>query len=136
MAVDLSMVREVITLGPVTPVPGAPGGLVCASAVQGAVLPVLDLRAALGLPVPAPAREGDAALRLQVPPHELLLLVGQPGEVTGEVAPEVQQLDLPGLVSCVAEAVAEAADHYQVHPFQMAAGQGGGAPNRGSWSGR
>jgi len=135
LAVDLATVREVITLGPVTPVPGSPGGVVGAAAVRGTVLPVLDLRPGLGLPTPAPAREGDAALRLLVPPHELLLLVGQPGEVTGELTQDVHQVDLQGLVSGVAAAVAEAANHYQVHPFQMAAAPGG-APSRGSWSGR
>ena len=128
MAVDLAMVREVLTLGPVTPVPGAPGGVVGAVAVQGKVLPVLDLRASMDLPAAAarPARQGDTALRLQVPPHEVLLLVSQAREVVDTVGEGVELLDLPLLVA----RVADAANHFQVHPFQMAAGSGTGGEER------
>ena len=131
MAVDLAMVQEVLTLGPVTPVPGAPGGVVGVVAVQGMVLPVLDLRASMDLPGAGtimPARQGDTALRLRVPPHELLLLVSQAREVVDEVEPGVELLDLRGLVEGVANDVADAANHFQVHPFEMAAmsGPGGG----------
>jgi chemotaxis signal transduction protein len=47
-AVELRWVREVITLGFVTPVPGAPPEIVGVVNVHGTVTPVLDLRAALG----------------------------------------------------------------------------------------
>lgn len=133
MAVDLALVQEVLTLGPVTPVPGAPGGVVGAVAVRGKVLPLLDPRALLDPPAPTrtPARQGDAALRLLVPPHELLLLVSQAQEVVDQVDERAcTLLDLPRLVSEVADAVAEAANHFQVHPFQMAVTPGPGGEER------
>ncbi len=133
-AVELAVVREVVTLGPVTRVPGAPGGLLGVAAVRGRVLPVADPaadadRAALAnLP-----RQGDEALWIALPDHDLLLWVGRalevlsaelaPGEhelwLAGAAAP-VQVLDMPGFVQDAERAMAEAANHYQVQPFSVA----------------
>ncbi len=139
-AVDLAFVREVLTLGPVTRVPGAPGGVVGAAAVQGRVLPVVDL--AMGLTGVMSdfslIQPGAEALWLSAPPHQLLLAVGKVLEVvtvedaaaSGEMVEEIQLegfpaavrlLDLGEFVSKVAMAVVETANQFQVRPFSMAA---------------
>lgn len=132
-AVDLALVREVLTLGPVTRVPGAPGGVVGAAAVRGRVLAVVDLDLGEGRGAGPPCDAGDEALRLEVPPHELLLRVGKALEVVsadrwgdeerlalpGQQAP-ARLLDLHRFVARVSRSVAEAANHFQVHPFSIA----------------
>jgi len=65
-AIELRWVQEVTTLGFVSAVPTAPTGLVGACNVHGAVLPVLDAGHFVGDANPSPARQGDAALILNV----------------------------------------------------------------------
>jgi chemotaxis signal transduction protein len=52
-AVDVTDAREVVLLDATTPVPGAPTALVGLMNLRGSVLPVLDARPLLGLPVRA-----------------------------------------------------------------------------------
>jgi purine-binding chemotaxis protein CheW len=53
-AVDVADAREVVVLDTTTPVPGAPATLVGVMNLRGSVLPVLEARPLLGLPVRAP----------------------------------------------------------------------------------
>ena len=61
-AAELRWIREVVTLGFVTVIPGAPAGLVGAVNLRGNLVPVLDPGALLHAVATAPARQGDAAL--------------------------------------------------------------------------
>lgn len=67
-AVELRWVREVITLGYVTPVPTAPAAIAGAVNVRGTVTPVIELGAALDPQAPAEKapRRGDGAILLEV----------------------------------------------------------------------
>ncbi len=70
-AVELRWVREVVTLGYVTPVPTAPPAIAGAVNVRGTVTPVIDLTAALGGAAadsnhdPSSARRGDGAVLVE-----------------------------------------------------------------------
>lgn len=78
-AVDLRSIREVFEVEAVTPVPGMPGMLTGVTNLRGTVIPLLDLRAALGL------AEGEASLPFAVVvrhgPRHLGLLVDQVPEI-------------------------------------------------------
>lgn len=50
-AVDMADVREVVVLGATTPVPGAPASVVGVMNLRGGVLPLVEARPLLGLPV-------------------------------------------------------------------------------------
>jgi purine-binding chemotaxis protein CheW len=50
-AVDVAQAREVVVIDAITPVPGAPAPLVGVMNLRGAVLPVVEARPLLGLPV-------------------------------------------------------------------------------------
>jgi purine-binding chemotaxis protein CheW len=52
-AVDVSDTREVVLLDSTTPVPGAPAAVIGVMNLRGNVLPVVEARPLLGLPVPA-----------------------------------------------------------------------------------
>lgn len=52
--VDLQQVVEILTPRPVTPLPRAPSFVAGVASLRGAVIPVLDLAARLGLPTAAP----------------------------------------------------------------------------------
>ena len=54
-AVDVSDAREVVVLDVTTPVPGAPSAVVGVMNLRGSVLPVVEARPLLGLPVRAAA---------------------------------------------------------------------------------
>jgi len=54
VAVDVTDAREVVVLDVITPVPGAPSALVGVMNLRGSVLPVVEARPLLGLPVRAP----------------------------------------------------------------------------------
>jgi purine-binding chemotaxis protein CheW len=60
-AVDVTDVREVVVLDAITPVPGAPSGVIGLMNLRGTVLPVVEARPLLGLPIRA---RGDRALVL------------------------------------------------------------------------
>ncbi len=73
-AIELRWVREVVTLGFVTPVPGAPDAIVGVVSIHGTVTPVIELPVALGValrPTPEgdhdlPVRRGDGAIVIDV----------------------------------------------------------------------
>jgi purine-binding chemotaxis protein CheW len=55
-AIDLRHVREVFELESVTPVPGMPASLVGVANLRGTVVPLADLRPALGVSTAAPSK--------------------------------------------------------------------------------
>jgi purine-binding chemotaxis protein CheW len=59
-AVDVADAREVVELDATTPVPGAPAPLLGVMNLRGSVLPVVEARPLLGLPVRATAEPGRA----------------------------------------------------------------------------
>jgi chemotaxis-related protein WspB len=67
-AVELRWVREVFTLGPVTPVAHAPESVAGVVNYRGAIMPILDLMVLLGGPdaAPAAAYSGEGAILIQV----------------------------------------------------------------------
>jgi purine-binding chemotaxis protein CheW len=75
-AFDVAQIREVEERGIVTPVPGAPPAVIGVCSLRGAVLPVIELATALGLPGLQPGRymviayDGDLIAALTV--HEIV----------------------------------------------------------------
>ena len=68
-AVELRWVREVFTLGPVTPVAHAPESVAGVVNYRGAIMPILDLGVLLGGrpdAAPAAAYSGEGAILIQV----------------------------------------------------------------------
>jgi len=63
-AAELRWIREVVTLGFVTVIPGAPPGLAGAVNLRGSLVPVLEPAALLteATELPTPPRQGDPAL--------------------------------------------------------------------------
>jgi purine-binding chemotaxis protein CheW len=55
--IRILQVREIIGILPVTPVPGTPDFMVGVINLRGKIIPVIDLRAKLGMPTRAAARE-------------------------------------------------------------------------------
>lgn len=66
-AVDVADAREVVVLDATTPVPGAPASVLGVMNLRGNVLPVVEARPLLGLPVAAASGRG----------HALVLAVGE-----------------------------------------------------------
>jgi len=66
-AVELRWVREVITLGFVTPVPTAPPSIGGVANLRGAVTPVIDVRGAGATPPPPAPRPADDDAPLRSP---------------------------------------------------------------------
>lgn len=62
-AIDLRDVREVFEVEAVTPVPGMPQTLTGVANLRGTVIPLADLRSALGLPVAGPDLRYAVVLR-------------------------------------------------------------------------
>lgn len=73
-AVDVGDTREVVVLDVTTPVPGAPGALVGVMNLRGSVLPVIEARPLLGLPVRA-ATGRPRALVLADAGHRAAVLI-------------------------------------------------------------
>ena len=63
-AIKLDQVREVVTIGALTRVPGAPPALLGVANVRGTIVPVVDLRPVLRLPRRS-AGPGDSAVVLE-----------------------------------------------------------------------
>ncbi len=106
MAIDLRHVREVFTLGPVTPVPTAPGAIAGVVNLRGAVIPTLSLRHLLpdvqdpGDPTepPPPVKAGDPVIMVEVDGIRVALAVERVDEVTTlweTPAPEGSELYAP-----------------------------------------
>ena len=55
-AIDLRIVREVFKPDSITPVPGTPAALVGVTNLRGTIIPLADLRAALGVSVSVPLK--------------------------------------------------------------------------------
>jgi chemotaxis signal transduction protein len=125
-AIELRWIREIFTLGALTPVPTAPQVIAGAVNFRGAVLPVLDgtqLLLALGLPAPAgarPPREGDPVVLLDVGGTRAALAADRIDAVTTLVATDqglmdprgavLPILDPPSVVAAVRRVVTEAAE--------------------------
>jgi chemotaxis signal transduction protein len=118
-AVELRWVREVVTLGYVTPVPTAPPPIAGAVNVRGTVTPVLELPEVDSAPA-KPPRRGDGALLLEVEGVSAALRVSNVETVTtlrAGSAPdrlddgrgaEVTLLSVPTLVDGARNAVVQA----------------------------
>jgi chemotaxis signal transduction protein len=114
-AVELRWVREVATLGFVTPVPTAPGSIGGVANLRGAVTPVVDVRAAFAAadaaPPPPRAAEDDAPVR-------------GPRKGDGAVV-----IDVEGLVAALwMSNVEQVATLKDAGPGQLADGRGGTIP--------
>lgn len=79
-AVDIASVREIITLQPITQVPGAPAFVEGILNLRGHVIPVMDLRGRFGLPRTGPTRE-TRIMVVEVRGHTLGLVVDAVSEV-------------------------------------------------------
>ena len=80
-ALDLQHVREVLSLGPLTPVPAIPAAVAGAVNVHGHVTAVIDL----GLLIdgtPGEPRQGDASVLVEVGGYTVVLYVKRIHEVT------------------------------------------------------
>src|SRR5688572_5081465 len=84
-AVELRWVREVFTLGPVTPVAHAPQAVAGVVNYRGAIMPILDLAVLLGRGGGGgrePAHGGEGAILLQVEEMSAALRVSSVVEVS------------------------------------------------------
>jgi chemotaxis signal transduction protein len=81
-AVELRWVREILTLGWVTPVPNAAPALAGVVNFHGAIVPVVDVAVVGGAPGPARAHPGEGAVVLEVDDVLVALRVGTVDEVT------------------------------------------------------
>jgi len=88
-ALEVAKTREVLGLAPITPVPGTPKFVRGVMSLRGAVLPVIDLRVAFGLP----ARDGE---------HTGILVAASDGVELGLVVDRVT-----GMIDVGPEAVQE-----------------------------
>lgn len=78
-AIDLRYVREVFPIESVTPVPNMPAVLVGVANLRGTVMPLVDMRPALGLP-PAPVAQRLAVV-IKHGPHQAGLLIDDVPEI-------------------------------------------------------
>jgi purine-binding chemotaxis protein CheW len=94
-AVDIMRLREIITPLPVTPVPRAPSFVEGVIRLRGDVIPVVDVRRRLGLPVTPPTRKSKVLI-VHVAGRRLGLLVDEVTEVLR--IPRAEIRPAPGLV--------------------------------------
>lgn len=94
-AIDIMRVREIIPPLPVTPVPRAPPFVEGVIRLRGDVIPVLDVRRRLGLPVTPPTRK-TKVLIVNVARRRLGLVVDEVTEVVR--IPRVEIRPAPALV--------------------------------------
>jgi CheW-like domain len=92
-AAELRWIREVVTLGFVTVIPGAPPGFAGAVNLRGNLMPVLDPRALLDGDQATLARQGDPALIVEEHGVLAALRVSQVHEVATCVASGDQVID-------------------------------------------
>jgi chemotaxis signal transduction protein len=82
-AVQLGWIREVFTLGHVTPVPLAPTSIAGVVNFRGSIVSVVDLRTlAVESPAPAYACQGESALLIEVDRNQVALRAGTIDEVS------------------------------------------------------
>lgn len=94
-ALDIMRLREIITPLPVTPVPRAPSFVEGVIRLRGDVIPVVDVRRRLGLPVTSPTRKSKVLI-VHVAGRRLGLLVDEVTEVLR--IPRAEIRPAPGLV--------------------------------------
>ncbi|MGC3996195.1 MAG: chemotaxis protein CheW [Anaeromyxobacter sp.] len=94
-AIDIMRVREIIPPAPITPVPRAPAFVEGVVRLRGEVIPVLDVRRRLGLPV-APATRKTKYLIVNVAGRRVGLVVDEVTEVLRIQRAEIRPA--PGLV--------------------------------------
>jgi purine-binding chemotaxis protein CheW len=78
-AIDLRNVREVFEVEGVTPVPGMPAVLAGVANLRGVVMPLVDLRRLLGLPVSGPTPRFAVVIRHES--QQIAVLVDQVPEI-------------------------------------------------------
>jgi purine-binding chemotaxis protein CheW len=124
-AVDVTAAREVVVVEQTTPVPGAPAPLIGVMNLRGSVLPVVEARPLLGLPVHAVAGRpralvlADADRRAAVLIERVLgltVFAAPPpspdapagaltvGELVGDAGERSTLLDVPALLTAVRRA--------------------------------
>jgi purine-binding chemotaxis protein CheW len=106
--IDIGRLREIVAMRPVTPVPRVPALVAGVTSVRGAMVPVLQLRRCLGLPLAA------AGVRTRI------LVIDHGGEPVGLIVDEVHKvlrlraamLEPPGagITSALIEAIARPGD--------------------------
>lgn len=95
-AIDLRQVREVFEPESITPVPGVPAALVGVTNLRGTIIPLADVRAALGVSGSAMPKY---AVVIRYGTHQIGILV--------EDVPEIRTIQLDDLVAPLAHAAAE-----------------------------
>jgi chemotaxis signal transduction protein len=107
----LKAVREVFTLGPLTPVPTAPAAVAGVANLRGQVIPVLDLMRLLDLGLHR-LRLGDPVVLVESDGTRVGLLVDRvvgllgPGAAAADGASRPQAIDLPGLLQVLRTEIA------------------------------
>jgi chemotaxis signal transduction protein len=107
----LKAVREVFTLGPLTPVPTAPAAVAGVANLRGQVIPVLDLMRLLDLGLHR-LRLGDPVVLVESEGTRVGLLVDRvvgllgPGAATAESTGRPEAIDLPGLLQVLRTEIA------------------------------
>jgi purine-binding chemotaxis protein CheW len=81
-ALELRWIREIFTLVAMTPVPTAPAVVDGVVNFKGAIVPVLNLRALLGVPARRPPQPGDALVLVDVVGTRAALAVDRIDTVT------------------------------------------------------
>jgi chemotaxis signal transduction protein len=123
-AVELRWVREVFTLGPVTPVAHAPDAVAGVVNYRGAIMPILDLGVLLGDAAPrAAAHGGEGAILIEVEDVRAALRVtsvievsslraqsGDDGALVDSTGRSVPVIDPPALLARAQAAAQAAAD--------------------------
>ena len=95
-AIDLRQVREVFEPESITPVPGMPAALVGVTNLRGTIIPLADLRAALGVSISV------------MPKYAVVIRHGtQQVGILVEGVPEIRTIQLDDLVAPSTRAVAE-----------------------------
>jgi purine-binding chemotaxis protein CheW len=95
-AIELRWVREVFTLGHLTPVPRAPVPIAGVVNLRGSIMPVVDLESLLGEGRAPRANRGDGAVLVQVEELRAALRVDNVDEVTTLRAREDRLVDGAG----------------------------------------
>jgi len=78
--IQIHLVQEVLRVGPITRVPGAPVPFIGITSLRGKILPVLDLRVRLGLPCSVPQ------------PRRRIVVIELQGRLLGLLVDAVQQV--------------------------------------------
>ena len=79
--VEVALVQEIVRMQPITPVPLSPPEVAGLINLRGEVLPVLDVRARLGLPPPPGGAQGQIHVVVRVDEEPVSLLVDEIGGV-------------------------------------------------------